>query len=82
MSYRPPPKERVRAIVVMARILSDGPMPGKDVRARMMESGFAPLTIRHARLDLGVRMETKHWQGQSMWSLPRGAPKIIALDPF
>jgi len=66
----PEARRRAEAERLLKEALADGPRPGKDVEAELMDAGITKKTIRNARESLGVVSYKDGYQGQWFWRLP------------
>ena len=56
-------------------VLSDGPVPGKEVKRRAQNDGIAHRTLDRAKKRLGVVAAPDGYRGPWSWRLPDGPPK-------
>ena len=56
-------------------VLSNGPIPFKELEQEAQEQGFALTTIRRAKSELGIKPEKQGQKGPWIWKLP--SPKVI-----
>ncbi len=61
--------ERDEAKDFLREVLAIGPVPAKQIEALALEAGISKMTLRRARLELGVQLKRDGFQGKSLWSL-------------
>jgi hypothetical protein len=63
-------EKRQEAREFLEEILSDGPVPAKEVQKRADEEGILTRTLRRAKEALAVEKEKDGFQGPWVWKLP------------
>lgn len=67
---------RAEAELFLRELLSDGPMPAKDVQRAAQEAGHSKATIRRAKEALAIIVDKEGYQGPWCWSLPSKVLKL------
>ncbi len=65
-----PPEARQEAEEWLTETLSGGPRLGKEVIAEAKEAGIPEITLRRARLNMGVKLRKDGFRGPSLWYQP------------
>lgn len=65
-----PDDKRQEARDFLNEILSDGPVPAREVKDEADEKGIATMTLRRAKEALNIEKEKDGFQGEWMWTLP------------
>ena len=67
--------ERDEAVEFLRDVLSDGPVPAKDIQRSARELGIAHRTLRRAKTELKVRADREGYgsDGKWLWILPEAA---------
>jgi hypothetical protein len=61
--------ERQEAKEFLIELLAAGPVPATQVKNMAAEGGISAMTLRRARIELGVRLSRDGYQGKSLWAL-------------
>lgn len=73
---------RAEAEEFLRGLLADGPVPAKQVKVDAKEAGLSWVTVRRAKVRLGVKPQKQGMDGGWSWSLPGGRRcSAIAEDP-
>ncbi len=74
------PAQREAATEWLLELLSEGPLPAKEVRAQADEAGLAWRTVRRAKDDLGIKPKKDSFEGGWTWALPANMAKPAQDD--